>query len=398
MQVEELFKEFNKQLDIKGVVSNAISEQLAPLLEVESKKIMDKVQSHNQLSVGGYGLVRTAQGSLINPSALKNVQLGQQAKYWHILSPVMEEFMTDFKAKTMTVGDNESGGFTVPEEFVASIVQYQEPQNVVWPRATIQPMKTDRLRMPKLAQVSAGTVNHFGGVVMTWTGEAGPKTGTEPSFESLALNAHELSGYIPVSDTLLADAPLNLANFLTNLLGRAWMWTTDFTFLQGNGAAKPMGIINDPAVIIVARQTAGTVVLTDINNMIRALPSHFHPGANWLLDLNTLGLLQNERDTVNALLIRESPYAVTGDLIRTMKGKQVFLSDNKTATLGTQGDVVLGLWPEYIIGDRQRFQVATSIHAMFTSNTTVIRITGRVDGQARQPKAFVILGDVAAGS
>jgi len=53
----------------------------------------------------------------------------------------------------------------------------------------------------------------------------------------------------------------------------------------------------------------------------------------------------------------------------------------KTPTLGTAGDIILGDMSYYWIGDRQDSEISASIHANFTKNQTVWRFSHRVDGQ-----------------
>jgi HK97 family phage major capsid protein len=403
MQYEELLEKLRTDLDMSGskeVIEAAIKEAIGPLLKAEEKALMTRVQAAG-LQTGNTGsFIRTPQGSLVNPAAIKGPVQNRIGNYWQELSPEMDTYMRNFGKiiKTMTIDSNEAGGFLVPEEFIASIVEYEEPSNIVWPRATPIPMATDRIRMPKLAQVSDGANrDHFGGVSFVWIEEEDTKTETSPTWESLALNAYKLAGYTAVSDELLMDAPINLANYLTNLLGRAWMWTTDSVFINGNGAGKPLGVINDPAVRVVARQTAGTVTITDINNMYSVLPSHFDARAVWFADKTTLAPLHDARDLNNALILREVAFALTGGLVPVMKGKQVQLSDGKTPTLGTKGDVILGAWENYFIGKRQAMEIKSSEHALFLTDQTAIRIVGRIDGKAAQPRAFVVL-DNAQGS
>jgi HK97 family phage major capsid protein len=411
MEYAELLKRLKDDLGSgisEEAVGQMVKDAMAPLLKAEEKAIQTRVQSGNAHIVDAGSLVRTAQGSLVNPAAINGPVGKRHGNYWVELSPDMINYMENFgdiikssprRRKTATEGSNEDGGFLVPEEFIASIVEYKEPANIVWPRATVIPMATDRLRMPKLAQVSDGANrDHFGGVSFSWLDETDTKTETSPNWESIALNAYKLAGYTAVSDELLMDAPINLANYLTNLLGRAWMWTTDAAFVTANGAGKPMGIVNDPAVRLVNRQTAGTVTITDINNMYSVLPSHFDTGAVWFAGKDVLAPLHDARDNNNALILRETSFALTGGLVPVMKGKPVILSDGKTPSLGNQGDVILGNWEHYFIGKRQAMDIRSSEHALFLTDMTAIRITGRIDGQAAQPRAFVILGNAQGSS
>lgn len=381
-----------------------LAEQLKGLLEVEAQDLKAKVgMGYNQAKAYSEQFTRTKSGSLVNPLAARNSLGGDKefGNYWIELSPEMEKFAKDFalNIKDMTVSSNTGGGFLVPEEFESSIIQYREPTNIVWPRATIVPMATETLLWPKLAQISTGSnVNHFGGVVFNWTAEATPKTETQPGFENITLQAKELSAYTQISDTLLADSPINLINFLTDLFRRAWMWTTDKVYVDGDGAGKPLGVIEDPNVITVNRAGAGAVTLTDISNMYEVHPTHFMNGAVWFMNKVIEARLLNERSTTNDLLLRNM-ISIKEGRIETLKGHPIILSDNKTPTIGTKGDVILGNWRDgYYVGRRQGVTIARSEHVAFLSNMTTIRATGRVAGLPAQPKAFVVLDVHAGGS
>jgi HK97 family phage major capsid protein len=401
MTQEQLLGLIDKAVEPK--IKAALEAQLQTLTEAKDLELKTQVATgYEQAYKYSGSFMRTKSGSVVNPVACKNPRTGDKlyGNYWIEVSGEVEEFVKNFAAnvKDMTVSSNTSGGFLVPEEFEASIIQYQEPSNVVWPRANVVPMASNEQRWPKLSQVSTGTVDHFGGVVFTWTEEAGTKTETQPNFESVLLQAKELSAYTQISDTLLADSPVNLANFMTDLFRRAWMWTTDKVYIDGDAAGKPLGVIQDPNVITVNRAGAGAVTLTDISNMYSAHPTHFMNGAVWFMNKDIMADLLNERSTTNDLLLRNMISIKDGN-IEALKGHPVVLSDNKTPAKGTKGDVILGNWREgYYVGRRQGLTVARSEHFAFINNMTTIRATGRVAGLPVQPKAFVILGAVSGGS
>jgi HK97 family phage major capsid protein len=79
----------------------------------------------------------------------------------------------------------------------------------------------------------------------------------------------------------------------------------------------------------------------------------------------------------------------------------------KLPALGTQGDILLANWPDYLVGDRQATTIDASMHYRFRYDLMAWRAVHRVDGQpwlsapltladgAFQISPFVILGDVA---
>lgn len=355
---------------------------------------------------GGYTI--TEKGSIINTM--------NPMRPWVKLSKEMEEWVLAFKdfvntrgervGKVLQESSDPQGGYTVPEEFQATLIQYDTEPAIVWPRATVWPMSRDKLGMPKLKQRpdedDTTNFDHFAGVIFTWTEEGGTKTENEPEFEFIELVAHELSGYTAITDILLEDTVINMMNFLTLLFRKAYVWYTDRAFLRGTGARQPLGVIQDPAVTIVARQTAGAFTFTDAINMDDQLPSVFEQGAIWMMNKRCLNSIRNERDNNNQLILQEhyiaGPGGVGSTRVPYLLGYPVVRSDAKTYNLGTTGDVVLGNWAWYYIGDRKRFTMDISKHFLFRQNRTAMRIVGRLDGQPAISEAFIILGVSGGGS
>jgi len=364
---------------------------------------------------GGYNLVKTIQGSVID--------LTRKGNPWVRLSPEMENFCKAFTeyiraqksgramdpeySKLLQENTDTAGGYLVPEEFQAMLIQYEEEPAIVWPRATVWPMGTDKLGMPKLAQRPDESsrnehFDHFAGVSFTWTEEGGEKTSTEPTFEFLELIAHELSGYTAITDTLIEDSSINIMNFLTGLFRRAYVWYTDRSFIRGNGARQPLGVVPDPAVLSTNRQHANSFEFRDAINMDTRLPSVFDDGAVWFMNKDCMNNLRDERDTTANLILQEfyqeTAPGAGAKRVSMLLGYPVIHSGGKTYTKGTTGDVILGNWSWYYIGDRKRFTMDVSRHYLFRNNKTALRVCGRLDGIPACPEAFVILNSAVGTS
>ena len=355
----------------------------------------------------GGGYVITEKGSIINPTNPMRpwVKLSEEVDAW---AKSFSEFVKSqgrVVPKLLQEGSDPLGGYTVPEEFQATLIMYDSEPAIVWPRATVWPMTTDKLGMPKLKQrpdSDDSNFDHFAGVSFTWTDEGGTKTETEPEFEFIELIAHELSGYTAITDILLEDTAINMMNFLTTLFRKAYVWQTDRSFIRGTGARQPLGVVVDPTVTIVGRTTAGAFVYADAINMVDQLPSVFDAGAVWFMNKRCLNSIRSERDDNNALILQQFyqpgfPGIGTGPVM-SLLGYPVILSDDKTYGLGTTGDVILANWSWYYIGDRKRFTMDISKHYLFRNNRTALRVTGRLDGCPAVGEAFVILGTTSGTS
>lgn len=321
------------------------------------------------------------------------------------LSKKMEDFITDVKMmarggvplslqKALNEGVDTEGGFLVPEEFNAEVIRFATETAIVRPRATIRPMGRDIATWPVLDQSG----DKFAGIELHWLEEGALKVESQPKFGKLTLKVKDLIGLIPVSDSLLADSAINLANFLVALFGEAIAYEEDKQFLTGNGMGKPLGIIeggcND-----VKRVTANKIKYIDLKKMMTALPAWADAGAIWITTKAGLEELLNIKSGVyNGTAIDETEgfplllpgFSLGAGVPPSMLGYPIVLTD-KLPVVGTKGDILLANLKFYWIGDRGALAVASSIHDRFRYNETVFRFVKRVDGQPAICKAFVVL-------
>jgi len=299
-----------------------------------------------------------------------------------------------------------SGGFLVPIEQMAELLQVPGPESVVRPRCTVVPMRRRQIQWPVLDQTNttSGRPAWYGGVLANWTEEAASKDETEPSFKQINLVAHKLVCYTEASDELLADSAVSLEALLAALYRQTIAWYEEEAFVNGTGAGQPRGVINAPATFAQARAAAGAVGIVDIINMLE----HFH-GSNpiWLLSRSLLpSLMQLNGPAANPSYVF-MPSARDG-MPGTLFGYPVFYNEH-CPLIGARGDIGLYDFKMYLIGDRQGTTIDASKHYRFQYDLTAWRAVHRVDGQpwlsqpiylqdgTTQVSPFVVL-DAATGS
>lgn len=294
---------------------------------------------------------------------------------------VVESAIPEF-AKDLEEGTGSAGGFLVPEEYRATLLQKAGEGAIVRPRATIIPMARRQVNIPAIDYTISGTgkTAFFGGVRAYWTEESGRKEETEPAFRKIQLVAHKLAGYTPVEDELIEDAAITLAPLLTTLFGGAVRWHEDYAFLTGDGVAKPLGVLNAGVTIQVTRQGAGAFVYQDAVNMVAQL----QPGANpiWVMAQSVMPQLFTLQD-MNGNYIWVPAHGVAGAAAPapgTLLGYPIYFTE-KLPTLGTTGDVMLADFSYYLIGDRKALTIAYSTEYLFRYDETAWRFVQRVDGQ-----------------
>lgn len=387
--------------DFSGMVKNTVQQMISdlqndiqvPFKASEVGKYL--VNSPATLKIDG-GIMHTAQGSVIN--------LNNKSTPWIACSEEVKVWATDFAtylksgmvSKLMSESIDTDGGYLVPEEFRNMMIMYDAEDTLVWQRSTVWPMNGEKIQFPKLQQnpdVQDAGFDNFAGVTFDWVEEGGEKPETEPNFGMVEMIVHELAGYTEITNTLLDDSVINLVNYLTRLFRSAWYWYTDKSFIQGTGGKQPLGIINDPSILSVYRQTADTIEVQDVLNMESRMPAVFDSNAVWFITKQGRAALRGQTVTSSSkeLVLQEMYQDLAKGYDMTILGKPAFLADGKIPALASTGDLILGTWTWYYIGFRQDFSMDSSRHYKFRNNRTALRCSGRLDGQAAIPQAFVAL-------
>ena len=296
------------------------------------------------------------------------------------------------KQAGMSEGVLADGGALVPVEFVATLIEFATQQSVILSKVWRMPMNTNIMRIPRLVQAAG---SYFGGITLYSPAEGGAKTETQPELERLTFEAEKLIGLIYLTDELIADSMINIINYITGLFTRAFQYDLERRVIAGAAGAGPcLGIINDPAINIVPRQTAGTVGYTDIINLDNALDENF-TDLSWITRKVTQNTLLGLRDLNNRPIFMADYGVFTGQPLHpnTMITYPVHRTRNVPA-MGTQGDLILGDLSWYLLTMRQDLTIDSSMHVRFTTDEQTLRFVMRFDGMPAISVAFAILGDV----
>jgi HK97 family phage major capsid protein len=274
------------------------------------------------------------------------------------------------------------GGFLVPEEFRATLLELALEGSIVRPRATVIPMTALRLRIPMIdSSTNVGQVH--GGMVAYWTEESAELVESAARFGSVLLEAQKLTGLSAVPNELMMDAP-GFAAFVERAWPSAIRFFEDIAYLRGSGVGEPLGFLGagNTAAIAVAEdaspdQAANTIVADNIYSMAsRMLPTSFG-NAVWLVAHDAMGQIFKLAADDNSPVFLTN---IANGWPVTILGRPVIFTE-KTVALGTRGDIALVDLGYYLIGDRMTMQMSRSEHARFTRDQTMFRIIQRTDGR-----------------
>ena len=163
----------------------------------------------------------------------------------------------------------------------------------------------------------------------------------------------------------------------------------DYAFLRGTGAGQPRGVLNDPALVTVAKETgqaATTLVYENLTKMFARLHASSVSRSVWVASPTTIPQLLGLSIAVGTGGSFISAMSESNGEFRILSRPILFTE--KLPTLGTVGDIILCDFSQYTIGMRRGFIVDRSQHVGFQTDEMAWRGILRVDGQGRWKSAF----------
>ena len=304
-------------------------------------------------------------------------------------------------------GPPSEGAATVPTEYAARIFDYALENEVVLPRATVYPMRSDTLKIPGVV-TGDHSASIYGGCVAGFTGEGTDFSENIPRYRTIELRASKLYCYGEASSEWFDDSVESMAHIERSFVNTAG-WKLDWSFLRGSGAGEPLGILNSPCLVEVAIEQAQglDVRYANICNMLAALHPASWKRACWVMHPDVLGMLLKMlggNDAPIAGSAREQVFQVSGDGQFRMMTLPAYVSE-KMPALGTPGDILLADFSQYGVGLRQGMKVEISRDYKFKSDEIASRLIMRVDGQplweravtcadgSKQQSPFVVLAE-----
>lgn len=286
--------------------------------------------------------------------------------------------------------EGQFGAFLVPMGFSPTLLQVTPEDDPTATLVTDVPMSNPIVTIPARTDKDH-TTSVSGGLIVTRKRETVTGTSSRMQTEQVALHANSAFGLSYSTEELLVDSPIS---FIA-ILGAGFRdQFTSFLFnerLNGTGSGEPLGVMNSPCLVTIAKQTgqaAKTIVTENIDNMVAACWKYSR--AIWLANHDTFPQLQGLTRAVgtggavvNYLQFSSSDAQGAGTYGQGqgfLLGRPIFFSEYPQA-LGTAGDLVLGVWSEYLHGTYQPLDSAESIHVRFETHERTFKFWLRDDGQ-----------------
>lgn len=287
-------------------------------------------------------------------------------------------------ARANTLSPKSQGGYLAPPESTTDIFRVMLETSTIMGKVRTYPADSVRqIHFPAIKDNDRSGGLLFGGMRMYWLGEAAEITEANPKARRVTLEPKGVKGFVSLSNELVHGSNDGLKAEFERMIGEACAWTINNAFLNGDGAGKPIGVLDAacPCTIEVAKETsqaADSIVYPNLVKMYSRMIPAARNNAEWFIT----------NDAVPQLLSLTIPIGTAGDHIPalresdgkfTLLGRPVNFSE-KMAALGDRGDILFADWGYYasvIVGG---ITVAGSEHAMFQNDCYAIRATAYIDG------------------
>jgi len=246
------------------------------------------------------------------------------------------------------------------------------------------PAGSNTLTINAVDEASRVTGSRLGGVQSYWIGPGATITPSKPKFRQIDLRLKKLASMYYATDEELSDVA-TLQATCGDFMTADMAWMLDEGIYTGSGAGQPLGVMNSPALVTVAKeagQVAASVVAENITKMWARCYGRSRPDAVWFINQDVEPQLDLMAYTIGlgGVPAYMPPGGIADAPYGRLKGRPVITVEN-CATVGALGDILLADLSQYFLADKGGIQAASSIHVQFLTDESAFRFIYRVDGQ-----------------
>lgn len=278
--------------------------------------------------------------------------------------------------RALQVGNDTEGGYLVPTELERTIIQKLVDYNIMRSLATVIPMSTD-----KTIPVDESDGEAY------WIDEEGEFTESDVSFGLKRLGAHKVGTIMKVSEELLYDNAFNLEDYISNKYARRIGVKEEAGFVNGDGTAKPRGVLLD-AQVGVTTAANNAITSDELIDLFHSLKRPYRARASWLTADSTVKVVRKLKDNDGQYIWQPGLQAGQPD---RLLNRPINVSDEVPAIAASAKVMAFGDFSYYWIADRQG-RVMQRLNELYAKNGQVgFRAYQRVDGALTLPEAVKVM-------
>ena len=380
--------------DENGLVPASALEQYDKMT-ADVKSLGDEIKRlEDQMAMDAALSAPTSTPVQMAPAAAKksNVSPTATEEYSKHFWDAMRGKFTNDTATGLSVGTDEKGGYTVPDEFERRLVQALEENNIF--RTLAHTIRTNS------GTRTIPIASEYGEAAWIEEGTAIPES--DMTFSVQTLSAFKMGSMIRVSNELLHDSAFDIASYIAQRLGRRFGNCEENAFINGTGvsqnpavtASQPTGILTSLTNAAVTTENAATITFDDVYKLFYGLKGPYRQKAKFLCNETVLLQLMLLKDGNGRYLWKPGLEIGKPD---TVLGHEIYTSTympaitNVPATDAGKKVLLFGDFDYYWIADRTNRSMKRLDELYAVNDQVGFLGTQRVDGKLILPEAMQVL-------
>ena len=262
--------------------------------------------------------------------------------------------------------------------------------------ATFLPGLVGKVEIPRQSGVSA----------TQWIQETGTVTGSNATFDKVALDMKTIAAKSFVSRNMLRQVTMSVENFVRNELATSIASALDLAALSGSGASsEPKGLASQTGILTVEGGTNGAAITFDhLIDMETKVADANADGTSmaYLANAVTIGALKKIKDANNNYIwkpiVGASRNAIPGEVngYPVARSNQARKNLTKGTSSGVCSEIFFGNWADLLIGEWGVLEILPNPYsaAAYDNGGLEIRALQSVDIAVRHPESFCRMADV----
>ena len=354
----------------------------------EIKRLEDQMEMDAKLSAPTSAPVQ------MNPTAQKKVIVNPTAteEYNKHFWDAMRGKFTNDTATGLSVGTDEKGGYTVPDEFERRLIQSLEENNIF--RTLAHTIRTNS------GTRTIPVASEYGEAAWIEEGTAIPES--DMTFSVQTLSAYKMGSMVRVSNELLHDSAFDIASYIAQRLGRRFGNCEENAFINGTGISsdptvahsQPTGILTSLTTPAAVTENASTISFDDVFKLFYGLKGPYRQKAKFLCNETVLLQLMLLKDGDGRYLWKPGLDIGKPD---TILGHEIYTSTympsltNNPANDAGKKVLLFGDFDYYWIADRTNRSMKRLDELYAVNDQVGFLGTQRVDGKLILPEAMQVL-------
>ena len=277
----------------------------------------------------------------------------------------------------LRVGKDSDGGYLVPDEMEAGLVEAIKEHNVV--RRVANVFTTSKL----LKETLAGKT-----LKGAWVDEGERLSFSDTDFYQVVIDAHKNGCIVRLTDELVEDTDFDIENYIINSVGQDIGKLEEEAFLSGDGDHKPRGVLLDAQVGVETKEINSDIIA----DLYYSLGQAYRKNAAWIMSKDAVEKVRKIKNYGGRPIWQPALTEGEPDLLF---GREVYVANEMPGILPGNCPIAFGDFSFYWIGDRGNRSIKRLNELYADKGMVGYRITHRVDGKLIVPEAVKTLKIVA---